>query len=172
MKEYPALIISKDIASLQKAFYDRGIVVNNVKNVEDLRKFIQKFSNVMTGRVIVLSDLALLGNYKSRILKFIEEQKSPIVCLSSQDSIPRVLMSRFMTIIKHPTIVKNEGDSWGYLKSLLESDPSEVESTFDFITDQNLTKYCPSGSECMYYLKRSNIASKRKVASLIFGEAA
>lgn len=172
MKEYPALIISKNLNDLQNAFNKKGIIVNRVNNVEDLRRFILKFSNVVTHRVIVLSDLAFLGNYKSRILKFIEEQRSPIVCLSSQDSISRVLMSRFMTIIKYPDVVHNESDSFGYLKSLLDSNHSEMESSFDIITDRNMTKYCPSGSECMYYLKRSNIASKLKVASLIFGEAA
>lgn len=172
MKEYPALIISKNLVSLYKSFNERGIVVNKVKDVDGLRKFILKFSNVLTDRLIVLSDLASLGTYKARILKFIEEQRSPVVCMSSQDSIPRVLMSRFMTIVKYPDIVKNEADSPGYLKSFIEGENPEMESGFNFISDHNMLRYCPSGSESMYYLKRSNIASKRKVASLIFGEAA
>lgn len=78
MSEYPTLIIMKILAGLYSSLAKKGLAINIVSNVEELRTFLRRYSGVITNKPIVLSDLSRLGLYQSRILKFIEEQRSPI----------------------------------------------------------------------------------------------
>ena len=78
MNEYPALIITPVLSDLYRSISSNGLVINVCYNVEDTRDFLRKYRGVHTNYPIVFSDIANIANYQSLLLKFVEEQESPL----------------------------------------------------------------------------------------------
>lgn len=160
MDDFPALIISKELAPLYQKFSAQGLVVSIVNNVADLREFLARYNNIEIDTPIILSDLARLGIYQSRVLKFVEETKTPLICLSSQDCITRVLLSRFKRIVKVPNIVKNERDRPDFLIDRL----TEGEG----ILIEDVVRNAPSAYQVIQVMKESDLPSKAKMQQVVF----
>lgn len=160
MGEYPVMIISEELAPLYRKFSAQGIIVNVVNNVSDLRAFISKYANVESDIPVVLSDLSRLGMYQSRLLKFVEENKSPLIIISSQDCASRVLLSRFKKIIKYPRIIKNERDRPDFLRDrMVEGEEVPIE---------DIIRSAPSAYPVMELVSKSDLPSREKIKQVMF----
>jgi len=112
VSEYPALVISSHLAVLHENLAACGIDINIVTGQEDLFDFIRQYSCISLNSPVALSNLSVLQRYHSKLLKFIEETKIPLICLASEDNFSPVFLSRFKTVKKTPVILKREADNF------------------------------------------------------------
>lgn len=76
-------------------------VIHRIENTEDAKELIYNFYNVKYDKPLIIEDISLL--YKDSImLKLIEEIKTPLILLASEDNISIPLYSRMKTVIKFP----------------------------------------------------------------------
>jgi len=108
---YPALYISYHYQKIEKKLSTFGIPIHSIENLDDLREFIRDHVGMVRSHPLAVSDLSAVGKYVSHILKFVEECPFPLICLASRDNLPRVLLSRFMSIKKDPDWITNVSSS-------------------------------------------------------------
>lgn len=93
----PALLIG-GASILFKRLYQGNIY--HLANTEDVKNFIAEFYKVDLEKPIVIEDISLLYR-DSMLLKFIEESKTPLILLATED-VSEPLQSRVKTILKFP----------------------------------------------------------------------
>jgi hypothetical protein len=154
MSEYPALVIASNIVSLQQNISSCGIIVNVVINREELQDFIREYSGITLKEPVALSNISALRRYHSKLLKFVEETTIPLVCLASEDNISSILLSRFKTVKKYPTLLKREADSLRFVKESF-ADGS--------VTDEELVRHAVSSYPLNYFIGKSDLPVRDRI---------
>lgn len=160
MGDYPALIICHELAPIYKKFSNWGLIINIVNNVADLRDFLAKYTNVKSDIPVILSDIARIGMFQSRLLKFVEENQSPLIIVSSRDCVTRVLLSRFKRVIKYPKVIKNERDRPDFLMDRIVEGES--------IPTEDIVRNAPSAYHVMEIMSKCNLSSRDKIKQVLF----
>lgn len=122
--------------------------------MQEVRDLIMDLVGLSGDKVIAISDLSIIGRSMAHFLKFIEEAKFNLIFLASEDNIPAVVLSRFMTIRKNPDLIEHLRDSPAQFKSEMGDEPSQAH-----ILDLTI-KYHPAFLRVHRTLRRRPVASK------------
>lgn len=125
---YPALVIHPDLPSLEPRFVQKGYPVFHVFCVDDLKRVIRELQGVRRDLPVVISDLAALTHRTDALLKFLEESCFSLICLSSEDRVSDVLLSRFGSFRKLARRIPHRSRNFEDLMKALgeETDPVEA----------------------------------------------
>lgn len=99
IKEKSPVLLVGGAAIIFKRIYKGNIY--RVYNTEDIKEFITNFYNIEYDKPLVVEDLSILHN-DSLLLKMIEESKTPLIFLATEDNLSIPLQSRMKTYIKFP----------------------------------------------------------------------
>lgn len=159
---FPALLITSDLRALYRRLSDQGVTIRTIYDQDDLRGFLLSYSQIVSERPIALSDISNLHQYVARLLKFVEDAKFPFIGIASVDNIPDILLSRFMSIVKIPNIIKNERDSLTYIKDKVLDEETPL-------TIEDIVRNAPSYLEFHSRIQIANLTSKKRIIQLMIG---
>lgn len=119
---YPALYITPRVYQIQYQYRVNGYKVFDLSGNADE---IWALLNFKFEKPIVIYDV---GEYfTEKFLKFIEEVKFPVICLSSRDNINLVLLSRFAVVKKDLFLIDVRGFNSNMLLNLLDRESFKIE---------------------------------------------
>lgn len=96
----PILLIGKAV-SLFKKIYKGNIF--ELKNTDEVKQFVSEYTGIEVPKPVVISDIGYLQPTAAfLLLKLVEESKSTIILLSTNDNISSILLSRVKEIVKFP----------------------------------------------------------------------
>ena len=79
------------------------MVKNPPDNTEDVRDFVSEYTGISIPKPVVISDIGYLKSTAAfLLLKYVEESKSPIILLSTNDNVSSILLSRVKRVLKFP----------------------------------------------------------------------
>lgn len=94
--------------------YREGIWITFIHDVKEFKDFIDSY---IPGRPFVIGDLSTFSStMKNMLLKFIEENPTVNV-YSSEDITDRILLSRFVEVVKEPLVVASATSIDEFLQS-------------------------------------------------------
>lgn len=114
-------------------------IIHRIENTDDTKELISNFYNIEYDKPLIIEDISLL--YKDSImLKLIEEIKTPLILLASEDNISIPLYSRMKTVIKFPIDNKTECN-------FISIKEAQIHITQEELTGRQLDKFlaenCP-----------------------------
>lgn len=102
-----------------------GATFTLLKNIEDVRAYVDNYNPMNMGFSVGLGDLSLLTQHAQAVLlKFIEEGTTDIFCYASRDNVSPVLMSRFDKIEKIDDLEIGEDDFADFVQWFMERELS------------------------------------------------
>jgi hypothetical protein len=160
---YPQLVIAADIKKVVDYYMSKGYLVHDIPDLDFLRQFITEVRFLSAeAKPIVFRDLATFGGKTHLLLKLMEECKAPLICLSSEDNVPAVLLSRFAVVKKYPILISQDTDTPSSILEMLDGHNKSVPAAA-------LVATAPSAISLVLSLNRVRLPVKSKIAQVLFG---
>jgi hypothetical protein len=159
----PCAFIGQYVPEFKKIYADR---ILDLHGLEDVRTLIENFSGLKStqGKFMVLDGIGFLNpTGQNSLLKFIEENSSPIILLAYYDKISPIIMSRIKFVYKQPmSEVKNL--HFIGLKEALNSVDNKRKSDPEYSEMDELKFYaemCPKAFVGKYSCPRHSLGTTR-----------
>jgi hypothetical protein len=158
----PCLFLGKYTTEFKRIYKDR---IFSLYNLNDVRELVDRFMGIadLNGRYFVIDGISNLTSVgQNSLLKFIEENKFPIILLSYFDRVSPIILSRIKFIFKSP-VHEAKNTRFVELKDALRA-LEEKKKDEDFTIMDEVRFYaenCPKGFVAKYSSSEYGYSSEK-----------